>query len=82
MRARLLNGKGLKKALVISTVVLMMPLSQAFADDPGGGGVGGDPDQTAVPIDGGLSLLLAAGAGVGAYKAYKHKKQQKSTSEK
>ena len=71
----------LKKVLAICVVVLMMPLSQAFADDPGGGGVGGDPDQTAVPIDGGISLLLAAGAGVGAYKAYKLK-QQKSSSEK
>ena len=68
----------LKKVLVLCVVVMLMPLSQAFADDPGGGGVGGDPDQTAVPIDGGLSILLAAGAGVGAYKTYRNKKNQKN----
>lgn len=37
---------------------------------------GGDPDEIVnTPIDGGLSLLIAAGIGVGTRKAYKKKKQ-------
>lgn len=31
------------------------------------------PNPAAVPIDGGLSLLLAAGAGLGARKAWKNR---------
>lgn len=36
------------------------------------GGPGGDPDA---PIDGGLSLLIAAGVGYGAKKAYDKRKK-------
>ncbi len=43
--------------------------------DPGGGGTG-DPDDAGVPIDGGLSLLLAAGAGYGANKLRKNRKKK------
>ncbi len=43
--------------------------------DPGGGGTG-DPDDAGVPVDGGLSLLLAAGAGYGANKLRKHRKKK------
>lgn len=40
----------------------------------GGGGTGGGGGPTgAVPVDGGLSLLLAAGLGYGARKAYQYR---------
>ena len=50
-----------------------------FANPPGGGDggtpdPGGDPDAAAIPIDGGISLLLAAGAALGAKKLYDNKK--------
>ncbi len=38
-----------------------------------GGGFPVDPNATGVPIDGGLSLLLAAGAAYGAKKVYEFK---------
>ncbi len=40
--------------------------------DPGGG----EPSSGAVPVDGGLALLLAAGAGYGAKKAYDYRKNK------
>lgn len=39
--------------------------------DPGGGPIG------AIPVDGGLAFLLAAGVGYGAKKAYDRKKKSK-----
>ena len=42
--------------------------------DPfGGGNPGGNPPVGAVPVDGGLSLLLLAGVGYGARKTYQHR---------
>ena len=35
------------------------------------------PDPDAVPIDGGLSILLAAGAAYGAKKVYNFRKEEK-----
>ena len=43
--------------------------------DPGNGG--GNPDAGSVPIDGGLSLLLAAGVGYGAKKLRSHNLKKK-----
>jgi hypothetical protein len=39
------------------------------------------PDSHGAPIDGGLSILLAMGAGYGAYKRYKIKKIEKNGDE-
>lgn len=53
------------------------PLSGTDPGDPfGGGNPGGAPTGPvgAVPVDGGLSLLLAAGLGYGAKKAYDYRK--------
>lgn len=64
--------------LVMLTVMLSIPFS-VFAkhDDNGyGGGGGGGTD---VPLDGGLSLLLAAGAGYGAKKYAELKKKSKES---
>ncbi len=59
----------MKKLLIISSVLVtvlnLLPLF-LLAQDPGGG-----PD---VPIDGGLSVLLAAGAAYGVKKYRDHKK--------
>lgn len=56
--------------LFISFIVLPNIL---MATDPGGGGLD-DPDA---PIDGGVSLLIAAGVGYG-YKKYKDNNKKKS----
>ena len=42
-----------------------------------GGDPGCDPLDPACPIDGGLSLLIAAGVGLAARKAYKNGKSEK-----
>ena len=44
------------------------------------GGPGGDPDM-AVPIDGGVSLLVAAGIAYGAKKAYDKRKSNATNKE-
>jgi hypothetical protein len=44
--------------------------------DPGGGGVG------AIPVDGGLAFLLAAGVGYGAKKAYEGRRRSSQKSVK
>ena len=46
--------------------LLLLATRSAQAQDPGSGGPQpGTPDPTAGPLDGGASLLLAAGAGLG-----------------
>ncbi|MGN6567149.1 MAG: PID-CTERM protein-sorting domain-containing protein [Flavipsychrobacter sp.] len=62
--------KALVTTLLIVCVLLCLPSllhAQGMPGDPGG-----DPD---VPIDGGLSLLLAAGAGYGAKKVNDRRKK-------
>jgi len=72
----------MKKIIMISMFALVMPLGAAFADDPGGGGLGDpDPQGAQVPIDGGITLLLAAGAGLGARQVWlQRKRKQKNDS--
>jgi hypothetical protein len=59
--------------IIVMLVVLMLPtlLHAQGVPDPGG-----DPDA-AVPIDGGLSILLAAGVGYVAKKGYDAKQKRK-----
>lgn len=63
-----------KRALTIGIVILIcliQPLTGvAQVVDPGC-----DPLDPACPIDGGLSLLIAAGIGIGAKKAYDKKRK-------
>ncbi len=63
-----------KHILAVGMVVIISivnPLSMsAQPTDPGC-----DPLDPACPIDGGLSLLIAAGIGLGAKKAYDQKKK-------
>lgn len=58
-------------ALFIVALILIVPFA-VFAGPPGDPGC--DPLDPACPIDGGLSLLIAAGIGVGAKKAYDARK--------
>ena len=68
------NRKTQLIAAILVTVVIMLPW-MAFAQIGGGGGGLGNPD---VPIDGGLSVLVAAGVAYGAKKVHdaRKKKQQ------
>ena len=70
-----------RKIMAAAAILLlcnMLPLvSTAQGPDPGcGPDCPGGPDcpPQCVPIDGGLSLLIAAGIGLGAKKAYDRKK--------
>ncbi len=56
--------------MITMTMVLFLAATVAHATPPGSGG-GGE----AAPIDGGISLLLAAGASYGVNKLYKNKKK-------
>lgn len=59
-------------ATFLITAICSLGASRAFAGDPD---PGCDPDDPLCPIDGGLSLLIAAGIGLGAKKAYDRKKK-------
>ena len=62
-------------ALVAAMPLLGMSQDPSGVPDPGNGG--GNPDAGSVPIDGGLSLLLAAGVGYGAKKLRSHNKRKR-----
>ncbi len=73
-----MNNKVLKIVLVLVCIVVItsIGIAQPPAGPPPGGGTGGTPPCWApecVPIDGGLSFLLAAGALLG-FKSLKGKK--------
>jgi hypothetical protein len=62
--------------LLASMIFSPVLLPAQGLDDPGG-------DPAAVPIDGGLSLLLAAGVAYGVKKGYSnHKKKRNADNEK
>ena len=69
--------KKYKKSCLLAAFLFTLSVI-SYANPPGGGGNpsdpgdGGDPDA-GVPIDGGISLLLVAGAAYGARKIYKQK---------
>lgn len=55
--------------LLVNVILPFSGISQAVSDP------GCDPLDPLCPIDGGLSLLIAAGIGLGAKKAYDKKKK-------
>ncbi len=73
----------MKRLLATLTILLFFILPIAsIADPPGppgqeGGAPGGGPTPVGAPIDGGLSILLAMGAGYGGLKYYKKRKKEK-----
>lgn len=62
----------------ISTVVLFICLPSLVWPQPGGGGPDPDPQ---VPLDGGVSLLVAAGVGYALKKAHDKRKENKMAAE-
>ena len=75
--------KSLKKILLTFTFVFAsLFMLNAFADGPmdsppppPGGGHGSGGNQQGAPIDGGLGILLILGAGYGARKLYKARRE-------
>lgn len=65
------------KAFIFNSVFICLISCQAIAQGPGDPGC--DPLDPYCPIDGGLSLLIAAAVGVGAKKAYDAKKRDSSS---
>jgi hypothetical protein len=78
--------KSMKFILSVSMFVMFMGISLAsFSQlvlprplDGGAPGTGGLGDPPEVPVDGGLTLVLAAGAGYGAKKLRQYKKRKES----
>ena len=67
----------IKVYLIMFTLLLgSIVVSAQPSGDPG------DPDATQAPIDGGVSLLIAAGVAYGAKKAHEHRKNKKQQIEK
>ena len=82
---KIIAGKPLRIRLLQGLFIAMIACIPMFGSsqdpngvpDPGNGGT--NPDAGSVPIDGGLSLLLAAGVGYGAKKLRSHNKKKKRT---
>jgi hypothetical protein len=74
--------------LLLGIFLVVAPVFTVLADDPGappdpGNDPTVDPNAQPVgaPIDGGLSILLALGAGYGGFKLYKKKNESQPGSE-
>ena len=69
--------------LLLIIIVMVLPLMGISQDPPGPGDTGGgNPDDAgSVPIDGGLSLVIAAGVGYGAKKIRDYNKKKKEEAE-
>ncbi|MEI7526907.1 MAG: hypothetical protein WCJ26_14570 [bacterium] len=69
-------------ALFFSTLFMFQAMADEPLDNPPpppGGGHGGGGNTQGAPIDGGLGILLALGAGYGAKKLYKARKDKNET---
>jgi len=63
--------------LSLFSMFIMLPLISSAQPDPEG-----DPDAPQTPIDGGISLLIAAGVAYGTKKLYDVKNKKNSEQEK
>lgn len=63
----------IKSIFILSVLVLSMNIVSAQSGGGGGGGFGDEPDDNG-PIDGGITLLVAAAGIYGAKKAFNRKK--------
>lgn len=70
----------MKKFLFLSLFVIASVIVNAQPGGPGNEDPGG-PQSGGVPLDAGLTVLLAAGAGYGAKKAYDYRKKSKKDKE-
>ena len=79
------NKKGLLKnslfTLLMIVLIMVLPILSNGQVDPPPGPVGGNNPDTNVPIDGGLSLVLAAGVGYGAKKIRDYNKKRREEGE-
>ena len=81
--------KTLRKLLLTLTFLFTsMFMIHVMADEPldvppppPGGGHGGGGNGQGAPIDGGLGILMALGAGYGSFKLYKARKAEKKAEE-
>ncbi len=62
----------------ISIIIICMVLPYIGLAQPTGGC---DPEDPLCPIDGGVSLLIAAGIGLGAKKAYQERNKKNAVTE-
>lgn len=75
-------SKAVKLIYQISFLAILLVVFNSYNvsaqgdDDPDNPGGGGDPD---LPIDGGASILIAAGVAYGIKKVYDKRKQHKET---
>ncbi len=65
----------IKKYVLMTGMVLLASITQPIKSTAQVSDPGCDPLDPLCPIDGGLSLLIAAGIGLGAKKAYDKKKK-------
>jgi len=77
-----------KLLLTLAFLFTSMFMLNAIADGPldnppppPGGGHGGGGNGQGAPIDGGMGILLALGAGYGSFKLYKSRKSEKKAEE-
>ncbi len=66
----------MKSKLIVIFIFIISNLSYAATFPPGGGGPPGCWPPPCVPIDGGVSLLIAAGAIYGGRKLYKNQQEK------
>jgi hypothetical protein len=66
-----------RKSLILFGLVLLVGMIYPMISLAQLPDAGCDPLDPACPIDGGVSLLIAAGIGLGARKAYQARKQSK-----
>ena len=62
-------------------IIMLLPLMGISQDPPGPGDTGGGNPDGSVPIDGGLSLVIAVGVGYGAKKIRDYNKKKKEEAE-
>jgi hypothetical protein len=84
-KKKIQNMKTKINHLILAMFLIIAPAVSVLADNPdappfpgGDPGVGGGTPVGA-PIDGGLSILLALGAGYGGCRLYKAKKKEEDT---
>ncbi|MEO8769663.1 MAG: hypothetical protein ABI402_06255 [Ferruginibacter sp.] len=65
-----------KKYMLMTGLVILVSIISPLKGNAQAADPGCDPLDPACPIDGGLSLLIAAGIGIGAKKAYDLKRKE------
>jgi len=72
--------KGLYNKIKFLAIVISLCVPMYVSAQPGFDGGGGGDTQDTVPLDGGISLLVVAGAGYGIKKIKENRKKRKEDS--